>query len=81
MEAIKEKLTKAPTLAFFDARKDTVLWVDASPVGLGAVLQKYGKSGEARVVAYASRSLSEVERRYSQLEREALAIAWGCKRF
>ena len=41
--------------------------------GLGAVLvQKYPDG--PRVVSYASKSLSPVERRYSQTEREALAL-------
>ena len=53
---------------------------DASPVGLGAVLaQKQG--GEFRVIMYAGRSLTDVECRYSQTEREALAIVWACERF
>ena len=46
---------------------------DASPVGLGAMLVQE-KNGEGRAVCYASRSLSSVERRYSQTEEEALAL-------
>ena len=53
---------------------------DATPVGLGAVLVQE-KNGESRAVCYASRSLSQVERRYSQTEKEALALVWACERF
>jgi len=53
---------------------------DASPVGLGAVLTQV-QGGCERVVAYASHSLTDVERRYSQTEKEALGLVWGCERF
>ena len=49
-------------------------------MGLGAVLAQK-QQGEFRVIMYASRSLTEVERRYSQTEREALAIVWARERF
>ena len=53
---------------------------DASPVGLGAILI-YGQAGTKRVVAYASRSLTEVERRNFQTEKEALGLVWARERF
>ena len=39
------------------------------------------KQGGKRAVAFASRSLSDVERRYSQTEKEALTVVWACGRF
>ena len=77
---MKEKLGDAETLAYFDVNAITQLVTDASPVGLRAVLIQEQK-GSRRVIAYASRSLSDVERRYSQTEKEALAIVWACERF
>ena len=53
---------------------------DASPVGLGAVLIQE-QNGEERVVCYASRSFTSVEKRYSQTEKEALGLVWACERF
>ena len=53
---------------------------DASPVGLGAVLTQL-RGSEWRVNGYASRRLSDVEWRYSQTEKEALALVWACERF
>ena len=68
-------------MAYFDPEKDTELIVDASPVGLGAILTQKTCDSEKKIVAYASRSLSPVEQRYSQTEREALACVWACERF
>ena len=50
---------------------------DASSFGLGAVLMQKQPSGEMRPVAYTSISMTETERRYAQIDKEALAITWG----
>jgi len=76
----KEDMAWASMLANFDQGAPTEVIADASPVGLGAVLvQKV--DGERRVVCYATRSLSDIERRYSPAEKEALALVWSCERF
>ena len=77
---LKEKLSKAETLGYFDPKARTQVIADASPVGLGAVLVQIQK-GEPRIICYASKSLTDVERRYSQTEKEALALVWACERF
>ena len=79
-QELKKQLASAPVLAYFDKDAHTRVIADASPVGLGAVLVQ-DKNGESRVVCYASRSLSSVERRYGQTEKEALAPVWACERF
>ena len=80
-ETLKSNLGQAETLAYFDRNAEaTKLITDASPVGLGAMLTQV-QEGQERVIAYASRALTGVERRYSQTEREALGLVWGCERF
>ena len=73
---MKRAVTSVKTLGHFDKDAATQVVCDASPVGLGAVLVQY-----PRIIAYASRSLSPVERRYSQTEREALGVVWACEKF
>ena len=79
-DQLKETLSRAETLAYFDKMAPTKVIADAGPVGLGAVLIQKQK-GEQRVISYASRSLTDVEQRYSQTEKEALALVWACERF
>lgn len=73
---IQDALTEDVTTSFFDPKKETTIYVDASPVGVAGIL-----SQEDRVVTYASRSLTAVETRYSQTEREALAVVWACEHY
>ena len=79
--AVKAALMSETVMAYFDKTKQTELITDASLFGLSAILtQKGSGSVDRKVVAYISRSLSDVERRYSQTEREALAIVWAVER-
>lgn len=77
---VKEELGRPTVLAMYDPEAETKLAADASSYGLGAVLLQESES-TWRPVAYASRSMSETERRYAQIEKEALAITWACEKF
>lgn len=70
------------TNAFFDVDAvRTVVYTDASPTGLGAILAQVGKDGAERIVAHASKTLTETERKYSQTQREALGVVWAVEKF
>ncbi|XP_046581664.1 uncharacterized protein K02A2.6-like [Haliotis rubra] len=75
---LKKCLTSANVLGYFDKNAPTQVIADASPVGIGAVLVQEQR-GVHRVISYASKSLSDIERRYSQTEKEALALVWAWK--
>ncbi|XP_054279111.1 uncharacterized protein K02A2.6-like [Macrosteles quadrilineatus] len=77
-DTIKNLLTTAPHLAFYDPNLQTMISSDASSFGIGGVLLQREKSGTFKPVSYISRSLTDAERRYSNIEREALGIAWAC---
>lgn len=77
---IREILTSPQVLTHYDPQKPMLLAVDASPVGLGAVISHQTPQGE-RPIAYASRSLTVAEKNYSQIEREGLAIIFGLNKF
>ena len=78
MESIKKELCTTPTLALYDATKPLIISADASSYGLGATLQQEEGNGNRKVVAYASRSMTDCESRYAQIEKEALALMWAC---
>ncbi|UYV62505.1 hypothetical protein LAZ67_2000885 [Cordylochernes scorpioides] len=77
----KALLTNESVLAHYDATRELVLACDASIYGLGVVLSHRNDRKEETPIAFASRTLTEAERRYSQLEKEALSIIFGCEKF
>ena len=80
-DQLKDILSDATTLAYYNPDAETYLTVDASPVGLGAILSQKQEDGSERPVAFGSKSLNATEQRYGQVEREALAVLFGCEHF
>jgi hypothetical protein len=73
---IKDKVTAAPVLAYFNARVPLVLQADSSKDGLGVSLLQDG-----RPVEFASRALNQTEQNWAQIEKETLAVVFGLERF
>lgn len=73
---LKNVVTSAPVLQYFDPEGLVTVSVDASQKGLGAVLMQ-GKGP----VAFASKLLSRTQQNYAQIEKELLAVVYGCERF
>ena len=79
-QTAKDMLLEPAVLAHFDPSLPVVLVCDASPVGIGCILSQVHRDGE-RPVAFYSRSLNSTEARYSQTDREGLAVVSGVKKF
>ena len=77
----KQKLSSAPILVHYDPSLPLRLAGDASQYGVGAVISQVSLNGDERPVAYASRTLSASERNYSQIEKEALSLIYGLRKF
>ena len=73
---VKTALTQTPVLSYYDRSKPVRLQVDSSSKGLGACCMQDGKP-----IAYASKALTPTETGYAQIEKEMLAILFGCTHF
>jgi len=75
-QELKDKLITAPVLHHFNPLKETILHVDGSKTGIGAVLLQEDENGRPHPIAYASRSLNKNEQNYTISEIEGLAVVY-----
>lgn len=75
-DRIKKTLTTLPLLKFYDVNKPVLLSVDASQNSVGAVLFQ-----DDQPVAYASKSFTQSQRNYPQIEKECYAVKFGLEKF
>jgi hypothetical protein len=82
-KAIKDAISKDTTLRYYNPKFKTKLQVDASQKGLGAALIQMDPSEpeKERIIAFASKSLTDTETRYANIEREFLAVVFGVEKF
>ena len=78
---LKDSISSDVCLQYFDPAKPVRLQVDASKVGLGAVLIQNDPIGKGKPIAFVSKSLTPVETRYANIEHEMLAVVFGCMKF
>ena len=72
---MKKEIARAPLLAYYNPRKQTVLQTDANIRGLGACLLQ-----EEKPVYFASNALTEVQKGYVAIEIESLAVGWAMEK-
>jgi len=78
---VKKCLVDSPALALFHPEMPIIVSTDASDYGLGATLSQVYPDRSERTVAFASRTLTSAEHRYSTVEKEALACVWAVEKW
>ena len=73
---LKNLVSEAPVLRYYDPKLPLTLSVDASKAGLGCVIMQ-----EGHPIAYGSRALTKTQQNYAQIEKETLALVFGCTKF
>ena len=77
----KQLLITAPILTHYDPTLPIKMAGDASAYGIGAVISHTYLDGTERPISFAYRTLSPSEQNYPQIEKEALSLVYGIKKF
>ncbi|XP_058810989.1 uncharacterized protein K02A2.6-like [Topomyia yanbarensis] len=81
-ELLKESIVNCTiSLGYFCEKDKTVLYTDASPNALGAVLVQIDNKGSPRIISFASKALTSTEKKYAQNQHEALGAVWAVEYF
>ncbi|UYV76620.1 K02A2.6-like [Cordylochernes scorpioides] len=78
---IKEIISSDQILIAYDPKLPIRLSCDSSSYRLGAVLSQIDVDGNERPIYFISRTLSQAEKKYSQIDKECLSIIWALKKF
>jgi hypothetical protein len=91
LDLLKEKILSNAVLYVFEIGKPFNLYCDSSDFAVGAVLTQVDEHGIERPISFISQKLSDTQRRWATIEKEAYAIIWalnklkeiitGCKIF
>ena len=80
-ENLEQKITEIPCLAHYNLDYPKVITIDASTKGLGATLWQEQPNRKLKPISFASRFLSDTEKKYAINELELLAVVWGLEHF
>ena len=80
-QKVKKLIVSSRVLTHFNDQLPLILECDASPYGLGAVLSHQFPDSTEKPASFASWTLTTAELNYSHLDKEALAIIFGLKKF
>lgn len=80
-DMIKKCMVSDNVLVHFDPKKPIKLTADASSSGIGGTICHVFPDKSERPIAFASRRLTDAEKSYSQIQKEALAIVFTVQKF
>ncbi|RLU19988.1 hypothetical protein DMN91_008547 [Ooceraea biroi] len=81
MDQIKEVMLSLLLLEHYDPSKTLIVAADACAIGIGGVLLQRDSHGHERAAYHMAHSLTDAQRNYSQLKKEALALVTAVEKF